>query len=640
MFKKLITNLPSKPSLMGQIAFYTTRLKQEEFSRRLGLILTSLALLLNINLMAFGPDSSALAAPGNDIISGGIYGSTVAEMQNQAIEAMRNDPVTKAVFEYYGITQQDIKNTSIKYLNTGDPQYRSVGQKSIGRGGEVCRTHNGIRFCERSMYAAFGNKKSNVKALVGSRDGVSSDPWFAILESCGNVVIRTSGDEEIYLDKVLGPKQTGKVMPGDRATYRLRFWAKENGARKISIEDTLPQYVSYISHTPKDLFDKVQVNGQKIKLFSSNNTAALGTNEERTVDIIVKISEDAPDRSLLCNNATITSNSDKASVTNKACLRVRIPPEKPLPEVTCDSLVRLSGDEVEYETTADIDDYTVEFEASASATNASISSFTFDYGDGESEDIANTESNSVRTSHTYSENGQYIVTVTVNSSEGQVSGQSCQLEIEIDEPVCEFNPNLPASDPNCLETDPHITQRKQAKNITQSIDDAHNTTAYAGDTIEYKLIVQNDGGEDIEDYEIVEDMADVLEYANLIDSDGGDIDQSTNVITWPKVDIAIGQQEVKTIIVKIKSPIPNTPQAQSDATSFDLRMENYFGNNVTIKLPKTPAKQVERIVKDLPNTGPGESIAVGILVVAIISYFYMRNRLIIKELDLIRREFA
>ena len=92
MFKKLVTNLPYSPGLLNQVGFYTKRLKQEEFVRRMGLIFGVLALLLNLNLTMFAPEASVLASPANDVVSGGIYGTSAKAMQDRAIAAMNASP--------------------------------------------------------------------------------------------------------------------------------------------------------------------------------------------------------------------------------------------------------------------------------------------------------------------------------------------------------------------------------------------------------------------------------------------------------------------------------------------------------------------------------------------------------------------
>jgi hypothetical protein len=46
MFRKLVSNLSFSPALVGQIAFYAKRLKKEETTRRLGLLFTVFALII------------------------------------------------------------------------------------------------------------------------------------------------------------------------------------------------------------------------------------------------------------------------------------------------------------------------------------------------------------------------------------------------------------------------------------------------------------------------------------------------------------------------------------------------------------------------------------------------------------------
>lgn len=183
-------------------------------------------------------------------------------------------------------------------------------------------------------------------------------------------------------------------------------------------------------------------------------------------------------------------------------------------------------------------------------------------------------------------------------------------------------------------------QRKEAKNITRGIDDAHNTVARPGDDIVYTLITENDGDATQDSYVVREPLADVLEYAELVDADGGTLDEDSQIITWPAQDIAPGQVLSKTITIKVKSPIPNTPVAASDNTSFDLKMENAYGNNVTIKLPRSTPKDIELVTKELPNTGPGANLAISTTFIMAVSYFYFRNRLVSKELSLIKQDYT
>ena len=661
---------------------------------------------------------------------------------------MKSSAYTAAIFDYYGITEADIRGTQINTLRTTDASLRSVGRQSFGRGAEQCRTHNGYSFCERNMYAAYGYRDKSVKALTGVRFGKigSSDPWFAIAESCGNVIVRTGKDEDISISKTLTPDQGQTVKAGDTVDFRVKVRSNNgNGAAFPVVTDKLPEHTSYVDHSPKDLFDKVDVNGREVRLSSTRTLYGLGPNEERVITIKAKVLATAPEGAKLCNSVSATSLSDSAISNAAPCVTVHEPdpvpaclslrmlgsggtnkvrtfeakakpdgaaiqsylfdfgdgetetvttsdasaslnhtyspgtykakvlvrtdhgnfgnsgsclvtlkvePPAPSPKVVCDYIKQLSGAGSER---------TIEFEASATPENgASVSSFIVNYGDGNSEEVATNSTNKIETSHTYEKSGDYTVRLTAKTSLGDVTNNSsCKLSLSIEpEPevcpydstlpkdspecvkpeVCETNPALEPDDPDC--GTPNVFKLKKVANITQDIEDAHGTTASAGDTLRFTLITENDGTARHKDFIIRDDLADVLQYADLIDYDGGVISDDGFSVTWPKIDIAPGEVIEKTITVKVKTPIPDTPVSASDPLAFDLRMENAYGNNVTVELPESLPKLVEGAVTSLPNTGPGLNAFVTTLFIGIVTYFYFRNRLISKELRMIKNEFT
>lgn len=182
---------------------------------------------------------------------------------------------------------------------------------------------------------------------------------------------------------------------------------------------------------------------------------------------------------------------------------------------------------------------------------------------------------------------------------------------------------------------------KAARNDTQNIADANGTTAAAGNKITYTLSVKNEGKVKIEDYIIEENMGDVMEYTEKIVSlDGGTLDEN-NIIHWPATDFAPGATVTKVVVIQVKDVIPQTPQSTSNPGSFDLMMTNTFhGKTINIKLPGSVAKIVEQTTTTLPNTGPGTTVAVAGAVMVITSYFFYRSRLMAKELDIVREDFA
>jgi len=65
MFRKIVSNLTFSPALVGQLGFYAKRLRKEEATRRVGLIFTALALVVQ-GFAVFTPPESANAASGHN----------------------------------------------------------------------------------------------------------------------------------------------------------------------------------------------------------------------------------------------------------------------------------------------------------------------------------------------------------------------------------------------------------------------------------------------------------------------------------------------------------------------------------------------------------------------------------------------
>ena len=62
MFRKLVSNLPFSPALVGQLGFYARRLSKEQFTRRLGLIFTVLALIVQSFAILKPPEPTIAAS--------------------------------------------------------------------------------------------------------------------------------------------------------------------------------------------------------------------------------------------------------------------------------------------------------------------------------------------------------------------------------------------------------------------------------------------------------------------------------------------------------------------------------------------------------------------------------------------------
>lgn len=114
MFKKLLTNLPFNPSLLGQVGFYTERLRRETFFRGAGIVTLALAIIIQTFAIVSPPQSSLAKSP-NDIIYGGFT------TRDQAVlYCLDQNKDIHLVFEYYGLNCDIIANAETVTINSTD----------------------------------------------------------------------------------------------------------------------------------------------------------------------------------------------------------------------------------------------------------------------------------------------------------------------------------------------------------------------------------------------------------------------------------------------------------------------------------------------------------------------------------------
>jgi uncharacterized repeat protein (TIGR01451 family) len=196
-----------------------------------------------------------------------------------------------------------------------------------------------------------------------------------------------------------------------------------------------------------------------------------------------------------------------------------------------------------------------------------------------------------------------------------------------------------AASTSVIDTASCLEKHKFARNDTQNIANADQTTAHAGDAITYTLTTKNNATTNAS-YAIEENLADVMEYADAVTNlDGGTLG-TDKIVRWPTVTIAPGQVITHTLTVKLKASIPETPTPSSNPGSYDLLLTNVYGDTINIKLPGSVAKIVARANTTLPNTGPGSTVTIAVVVTMFAAYFFARSRLMAKELDIVREEYA
>lgn len=191
MFRKIVSNLAFSPALVGQLGFYAKRLRKEEATRRIGLIFTALALVVQ-SFAVFSPPESANAANPSDFIRGGV--SSVNEYLKYYDQNANN---IKDVFSSLGITRSEIKAAKNGTINSKEVYSWGMTSRFSAAQGERKYTytkHNGSRGTVYYRPLDLWDSKpytikhgSTYQAFIGHSDKFG---WFALMKNCGNLITK------------------------------------------------------------------------------------------------------------------------------------------------------------------------------------------------------------------------------------------------------------------------------------------------------------------------------------------------------------------------------------------------------------------------------------------------------------------
>ncbi|MEO8691180.1 MAG: hypothetical protein ABI397_00170 [Candidatus Saccharimonas sp.] len=551
MFRKLVSNLAFSPALVGQIGFYAKRLRKEEVTRRIGLIFTCLALVVQV-FTVFAPPEAANAASAQDLVRGG-----VKTMDEYLAHYDSNTNNIKDMFNAIGITRAELKaaGSHKSTVNSRNVPY-SFGMQSqfsaaqgnhrydfpLARGGTGTVYYQPLALWDTGANIKRG---STYDVFVGSSAVAGS---FTIMLHCGNLNLQKPPHAPLC------PTGTTGVYP--KCTVPLKVCP--TGTTGVYPKCTVP-----LKATPVATCQNLSVNKFSDTYQLSGTSAAAGGAKVTSYNYVIKRDGNIVDT---IKHAT-SALSDTASTTQSA------------------------------------------------------------YGD-------------------------YTVMLTIGSSIGSDTGPNCTSTFYITPPAkCSFNPLIPngadcqpcpgdttiwIKDSKCAA---QIIYKKSANNISQNNVDATTTTARAGDRITYTLSLENSGNApDVATP--TENLTDVAEYADVVDTGGGTYDAEAKTLSWPAITLAPKSIETRLFTVKVFDDIPSIGQGTSDKMSYDCKINNTFGNTVSINIDCPVQKQViEQTVAELPHTGPRENIIYASAALSIITYFYLRSRQVKKEIRLIRRDF-
>ena len=653
MFRNLVSNLPFNPSLVQQVSFYAKRVQQESTLRRIGFGLIALAMFIQMFAIIAPPEKS-LAFSDNHIING--------LTTKAGILSAWDTPSTDVALIYskMGLTRADIEklpNSPNKTIVSDRADYWTIGRNSLAnysnvndafKKTEVALTYApGKNVYMRDLQAwDIRNPRNTYQAWEGHKaDGTT----FWILKDCGNYTqIGKMVPQRPLLEirKTIIGKPTS-VKPGDTFTFRFEYRNRQQDslAEQVLIQDDF-DLTNYDIVSPAKISLAGNIMRQPVGNLSYSATY-------KVLDVTVKVKNPFSGvTNKLCNVATLKAVNAIDAKGGPACVTVVIPCQynpalsssdpnckPPQPPVTpCAYDPSLKKDDPKCVpakvfcslTDSDINKTTreVTFKTVVTSTNEKVTSvygYNYEFGDG-AKQVKESKLFSDTTKHTYPV-GKFTAKVTIVYGVLGVAGGKQQADCDTS---IEFDSEKP------------FGEMKTVKNITQKLEGtaALNSVVKAGDVLEYALTTTNTQDFDRKNITISDYVGDILEYATLdeafLKQQGGTFDATSKKVSFVLGSVTAKSDVTKSFKVTLKNPIPATNAPSKVSGSYDCRISNKYGNELSMAVACPAVKGVET----LPNTGPGTSAIIGFIVVTIVGYFYARSRVLSKELALIRAEYA
>lgn len=266
MFRKIVSNLPFSPALVGQLGFYSKKLRKEKTSRQLALIFVVLALVVQ-SLAIFQPPTSANASSLNDMVNGGL-GQSLNNFMSPYDSNTRN---LKDIMNYVGITRSEI--TSAQYTSwkadtkfvwglvphfsysQGERQYNLVDSNN----------QQTVIIYSRPLKLTY-NSNELISGWVGNSKKIG---WFAIVQASGNLVTEITppisskcNSKLLTNDPLCSPgilesktaintsqgsvnAATVTASEGDQINYTITITNNDQGSTSTALEDNLSDVLEY-----------------------------------------------------------------------------------------------------------------------------------------------------------------------------------------------------------------------------------------------------------------------------------------------------------------------------------------------------------------------------------------------------------
>ena len=628
MFRKLISNLPFSPALVGQLGFYARRLKKEETTRRLGLIVTALALVVQ-SFAVFSPPESANASNASDLIRGGV--KSKSQLLDVYDRSANGNGDFKDILDYAGITREELADTKEKSINSRQYGKDSDAWKSWGRvhrfssaQGEVKhvvpRGPGGASTVYSRPLWLFDSTSWTIKngstyeVFLGHSKKIGA---FSIMKACGNLTVR----------KTPKPAPEGNFLQATCDVVKGSAVDARNSNENVKV---------YL------YFDGPPGKGEKV-----GPITASGANHTFSYQVPEKYKKASSSTQVWGVLVPLAGwNDNSVQFKNTATIPGNCIKPQPVPAAACTSL---QGRVIERTKFSLVAKSTVE-------NGAKVTSYSFTVKDaaGKIVQTKTVDSSALQVDSgtiTLTTPGTYSAHVVVKTSVGDKDGANCATTLKVAAPeMCALNPSLPKNSPDCkpcpgnsqiwyqdAACNPETAQSKVAKNLTQNVD-ASTVVAQASDRIEYTVYVEN-VGQVPASVTIDEELTDVMEYATIQDNGGGTYNADTHILGWGTISLQPDEKASRTFVIKVNDQIATTAQGQSEPGSYDCIMTNAFGNTINTKVACEAPKVLEQTISELPHTGPTENMIFAGTLGTLVTFFWARSLQIGKEVRLIRKDF-
>ncbi|MFZ2544476.1 MAG: hypothetical protein WAW80_00680 [Candidatus Saccharimonadales bacterium] len=251
MFRKLVSNLAYSPALITEVGFYAKRLKQEEITRKLTVLFTILALVMQ-SLAVFYPPESANASSEQDIIRGG-----VSSLDDFLIRYDHNEDDVKDIYSAAGITRSEIMSAKQTTISNVHETY------IMSRYGQTSAIEHEISLSYPKSTGGIGVRyfsplPNSVTSLRGWSGTSAALGWFAIIQSNGSLAthgipttINPEGVTGVSATKNISAFNISNKMPlSDRETVRtldkISYSLKITNVTAVSVTSPLSVRVADI----------------------------------------------------------------------------------------------------------------------------------------------------------------------------------------------------------------------------------------------------------------------------------------------------------------------------------------------------------------------------------------------------------